>query len=323
MSLLAWLLLLQAGVPLLLLAWWCLAPAASRVGLILQFAAIVLTLGWLRTAGVWLLPPWWMPQAMLGLVALRAVFLRPRWRDARWRPATRGGRALLIVSAALAGYAGGETLLARRDHAPPSTPVALRFPLEAGRYLVLNGGAGTRINAHLHGQDGSEPRLIAWRGNRYGVDLIAIDGFGLRADGLRPQDNRAYRSFGRKVLAPCDGRIQRAVDDLPDMIPPTYDRAHMAGNHLILACADGIEVVLAHLRRGSVGVAEGDAVVAGQAVAELGNSGGSDEAHLHIHAQRPGPAHAPMGGDPVPLTFLGRFPVRGDRFDVDADGRAH
>ena len=34
-----------------------------------------------------------------------------------------------------------------------------------------------------------------------------------------------------------------------------------------------------------------------QKIAEVGNSGGADESHLHIHAQRSGAADAPMSGD--------------------------
>ena len=36
-----------------------------------------------------------------------------------------------------------------------------------------------------------------------------------------------------------------------------------------------------------------------QKIAEVGNSGGADESHLHIHAQRSGAADAPMSGDPL------------------------
>ena len=36
-----------------------------------------------------------------------------------------------------------------------------------------------------------------------------------------------------------------------------------------------------------------------QKIAEVGNSGGADESHFHIHAQRPGAADAPMSGDPL------------------------
>ena len=45
------------------------------------------------------------------------------------------------------------------------------------------------------------------------------------------------------------------------------------------------------------------------------NSGNTGEPHLHVHAQRPGPAGAPLGGDPLPILFGGRFPVRGDRIE--------
>lgn len=46
----------------------------------------------------------------------------------------------------------------------------------------------------------------------------------------------------------------------------------------------------------------------------VGNSGNSDEPHLHIHVQRGMTAEAPMLGEPVPLTLEGRFPLRNDRF---------
>ena len=50
-----------------------------------------------------------------------------------------------------------------------------------------------------------------------------------------------------------------------------------------------------------------------QKIAEVGNSGGADESHLHIHAQRSGAADAPMSGDPLPVRFDRHFLVRGDR----------
>jgi hypothetical protein len=45
----------------------------------------------------------------------------------------------------------------------------------------------------------------------------------------------------------------------------------------------------------------------------VGNSGNSDEPHLHIHAQRPGVLWDPFKGDPLPMRFEGRFLVRNDR----------
>ena len=53
----------------------------------------------------------------------------------------------------------------------------------------------------------------------------------------------------------------------------------------------------------------------GWSARQAGSAGGprAHEPHLHVHAQRPGPVAAPVGGDPLPITFNGRFPVRGDR----------
>jgi hypothetical protein len=48
----------------------------------------------------------------------------------------------------------------------------------------------------------------------------------------------------------------------------------------------------------------------------VGNSGNTGEPHLHVHAQRPGSASAPLGGAPLQILFDGRFPVRGDRIEV-------
>lgn len=47
-------------------------------------------------------------------------------------------------------------------------------------------------------------------------------------------------------------------------------------------------VKLAHLRPGTVTVATGDRVRAGQLLGEVGNSGDTTEPHLHLYAERDG-----------------------------------
>ncbi len=47
----------------------------------------------------------------------------------------------------------------------------------------------------------------------------------------------------------------------------------------------------------------------------LALQGNTGEPHLHIHAQWPGPPGAPLGGDPLPISFDGRFLVRGVRIE--------
>ena len=92
---------------------------------------------------------------------------------------------------------------------------------------------------------------------------------------------------------------------------PRHDAAYPSGNYLILRGARA-DVVLAHSRRGSLWVRAGAQVVAKQLLAQAGNSGATDEPHLHMRAQRPGPPGFPMGGAPLPMRFRGRFLVHND-----------
>jgi murein DD-endopeptidase MepM/ murein hydrolase activator NlpD len=193
----------------------------------------------------------------------------------------------------------------------------LAWPLAPGDYLVVNGGSSLAVNAHADALDQSIPAHRIWRGTAYGVDIVSIDAFGLRATGVAPRDPGRYRIFATPVLAPCAGEIVVAVDGLPDMLAPEYDMANLAGNHVVLHCAKA-DIVMAHFRRGSVLVSAGARVSTGQKLAEVGNSGGTNEPHLHIHAQSPGTIEAPISGAPLPMRFEGRWLVRSDRWHEPA-----
>lgn len=194
------------------------------------------------------------------------------------------------------------------EGAPAAPTIELAFPLEGGTYYVANGGSIGLLNAHMTTLSGEE-RFRPWRGQSYAVDLLALDRLGRRARGLLPPDPANYVIFGAPVIAPCSGAVIAAIDGLPDQSPPHMDREHMAGNHVILSCADAW-IVLAHFREGSVRVAAGDSVQTGQPLGQVGNSGNSAEPHLHVHAQRPGTSDAPLGGEPLVVRFGRRYLVR-------------
>ena len=141
------------------------------------------------------------------------------------------------------------------------------------------------------------------------MDIVKLNASGFRARGLLPADPRAYAIFGEPVLAPCTGIAIAAMDGLRDLSPPRVDREHMAGNHVILACGQ-TWIVVGHLQEGSICVAVGDSVSTGQPVGRVGNTGNSDEPHLHIHAQGPGTDAAPLGGEPIAMRFDGRYLAR-------------
>jgi hypothetical protein len=307
---------LQLGVPVLMLLRLAMAASASRLGLVLHVGAVAAWLLAIRLSGMWTVLPWWTPHALaVGLVAISM------WRLTTGRrlpalPARAGAWAGVIVSILVASIALLQVAAAIRGRSELPGPAAdITLPLSPGTYLVVNGGSDPDINAHLKTLAPDQPAFRAWRAQSYGVDLIRIDAAGLRARGFLPEDPTAYVGFGTRVIAPCNGSILQAVDGLEDNRVPQVDREHRAGNHLIVRC-EGFDVLLAHLRQGSVAVKSGDRVAVGDVVGELGNSGNSDEPHLHVHAQRDTPPGAPFSGEPVPLRIDGRNLVRNQRLVV-------
>jgi murein DD-endopeptidase MepM/ murein hydrolase activator NlpD len=59
-------------------------------------------------------------------------------------------------------------------------------------------------------------------------------------------------------------------------------QASGAGHYLVIRADDGRDLVFMHLREGSLLVSKGQAVTAGQRIADVGNTGRSDGAHLHF-----------------------------------------
>ncbi|MFG2961116.1 M23 family metallopeptidase [Streptomyces sp. NPDC048291] len=192
-----------------------------------------------------------------------------------WRlpglPAGHGvlGLAVGAVLLALGGVLVATARLHRR-RAPLSRP--LRFPLEGAWYVVQGGGPAVNHHARVPEQ-------------RAALDLVALGRYGTRTGPGR--ELTAYAAYGQPVRSPCDGRVVSAADGIADQRPGEIRYQPPYGNHVFLDT--GREIVkLAHLRPGSVTVAEGDTVRAGQPLGEVGNSGNSTEPHLHLHAERDG-----------------------------------
>ena len=307
----------QLVVPISLLAWLALGrhPMKTRdIAVAALVATYVLAIG---TAGLWLVLPWWLPFAY-GALVVWTIARQLRGGDHRPQlPRAASGLVVTVLIGALAVLLLGIVGLALAGRRPPGDSVDLTFPLGSGTYLVVNGGSQALINAHL-GTLESE-RFAPYRGQSYGVDLVRINRVGLRVLGLLPADPRAYVIYGDPVLAPCRGRVVFAEDGAADMPPPQADRAHMAGNHVILDC-ESVWIVLGHLQRGSVAVHVGQITELGHVLGLVGNSGNTGEPHLHVHAQRAGSTIAPLSGEPVPIRLGGRYLVRNDRVRANRNG---
>jgi murein DD-endopeptidase MepM/ murein hydrolase activator NlpD len=105
------------------------------------------------------------------------------------------------------------------------------------------------------------------------------------------------------VLAPADGKIVAVLDGMPDQPVGVLGGMPAGGNQVVLQVNDSGKsqyVFLCHLQRGSIAVKEGDAVVEGQPLAKVGNSGNTSEPHLHIHLQNTSANDVAEG---IPLFF--------------------
>lgn len=206
---------------------------------------------------------------------------------------------------------------------PAIDPVLLDLPFR-GTWLARNSPAR---KVPSHGTD-----LFA---TAYAIDFVAVHKGRTATDrdwrtllATEPPDR--FFAFGRPILAPAAGRIVTVHDGEVDhearrsqlaLVPYMLTQAArarrgaggLAGNHVVLELADGAGyVLLAHLRAGSLRVAVGDVVAAGQEVGLCGNSGNSTQPHLHLQVMDAPDARVARG---VPMAFrdyLAR-PRRGGR----------
>ena len=304
--------LIQTGLPLLMIGWLLLGRASSSADLLLRLTAAWALLAGVGLAGIWLAMPLATVVVLAALLAVASVIA---WRrtGSTVRPAPlRQSRlwAGRLVSGALLVFAGWLVGPALAGRSAPDGAVDLAFPFRSGLYLVANGGAAGRINGHLMTL---KPGFARWRGESYAVDLIRVDRLGFRTRQRRllssPASPKAYLTYGEPVYAPCRGVVEAVEQGRPDMPVPVRDRRHLEGNFVRLRCGPNV-VLLAHFARTGVRVVPGQAVGPATLLGYAGNSGNTDEPHLHIHAQRPGPATAPLSGEPLFMTFDGRFLVR-------------
>ncbi|WP_423737919.1 peptidoglycan DD-metalloendopeptidase family protein [Chitinophaga caseinilytica] len=172
--------------------------------------------------------------------------------------------------------------------------VELDFPLQKGRYFVLQGGKGLPSNL-FH---------FSLRGAIYAMDIVRLNSWGNRASKVFSKNLEDYAIFGDTVYAPCSGRVIRANGDDPDNIPPNMKRGPKNTN-MVLIDAGGYYVFMGHLRQGSVMVKEGDEVKTGEPLGCVGNSGFSTEPHLHIQVHRKEEGKPWYASEPLYIHFNG------------------
>jgi hypothetical protein len=301
----------QVVVPFVLLGWQTFGAERDRAEALLKTLAVGAYLVAIASAGLWLIVPWPLSIAYLfvfGTAAGRLLFRihSVPWWPWQWREWLSASLAVVLVALSVTLIS-----LAWAGRRPPGEQIVdLAFPLSDGTYYIVAGGSTELLNPHL--QTLAAERFRRYRGQSYGIDIVKLNGLGMRASGPAPRDPRQYAIFGDSIKAPCSGTVLRTGDGLPDMSPPRTDREQLPGNFVFVQCREA-QVLLGHMQRGTVRVRVGEDVTVGDVVGNVGNSGNTGEPHLHIHAQRPATSDAFLSGEPLPIRLDGRFLVRNDQ----------
>ncbi|RAT07329.1 peptidase M24 [Bacillus cereus] len=168
-----------------------------------------------------------------------------------------------------------------------SPKIVVRFPLNE-RALV--GWGGDRLEANYH---------VIKPNERWAYDIL------IPPAEVKSSKLKDYGIYGAKVMAPASGTVVSINNDEKDLVPGSDDFQSMVGNHIYLRLDEtGTFLVLAHLKKGSIKVKEGQHVNEGEFLAQVGNSGSSSEPHLHIHHQRQDPSKISMFlAEGLPLYF--------------------
>jgi murein DD-endopeptidase MepM/ murein hydrolase activator NlpD len=207
---------------------------------------------------------WLVVAVVLLLIGVTwSAWKRPLWGG--WRVA--GIVAAIALALSPMAY---RTYPSSHDDAP--SQVRFRLPLD-GPVTVAWGGGTPDVNYHVVAPD-----------QRWAYDLLVTrDGSSHRGDGTSVED---YNAYGLPVLAPADGKVVAVSDGDPDMPIGVMGGGRSAGgNEVVLEVAPGEFLFLCHMRPGSIAVKSCDQVSQGQVIGNVGNSGNTNEPHVHVHLQ--------------------------------------
>jgi len=303
--------LIQNALLVLVIIGLVLTRSRTRSELVVRLiAAWILFFGALA-AGLWYYPP------SIGKIVYAFAFLGATVIHI-YRSDQSGSLSLFrlqhsptLLCACLGAVLLWQGLIGRS--APAGKYIDLVSPMkESDGVCVMSGGASLALNLHYLLALSPEGRY-----EQHSIDFTRQDDLGVRTRSLwvfnpQPQELDEYLVLNQPVFAPCSGPVVSSENNKEDHPAGDRFRDTSGSNHVTLQC-DNRHIVLAHLKKGTVTVEEGQIIEAGTQIGLVGNSGNTEEPHLHINAQTiisPDDTHTDR--EPVLMRFNGKYLSRGD-----------
>jgi hypothetical protein len=184
---------------------------------------------------------------------------------------------------------------------PKTDPVKIAPPFANGFWLFGSGPS----NRSEHRRTVLAVDGRTWLLQRFAFDAMKVGDDGRVVGGDLASTNN-WRSYGQDLLAVADGVVALVVDDIPDNIPLSGERAvpmnretHV-GNCIVLDIGENRFVLYGHLKKGSMPFNVGDRVKRGAVIGKVGNSGNSEAPHLHFSI---GTRPDPYSAEGLPFVF--------------------
>lgn len=151
------------------------------------------------------------------------------------------------------------------------TKTSLILPFN-GTWLVSNGGRTPETNNHVRSaEQGPQNQLYAYD-------------FRMESTGKETKLEE-YEVFGKEVLAPGSGMVVQIIDGSIDILPGERDRSVGVGNAIIIDHENGERSLLCHFKHDSIKVKVGDRVKQGEVIGLCGNTGNTQQPHIHFNLQ--------------------------------------
>jgi hypothetical protein len=158
---------------------------------------------------------------------------------------------------------------------PTAAPILrMAVPFE-GEWYVLQGGHSPLQSHHLSAYN-----------QEFAIDVVKLVD-GTLFDASSTDINAMMWCWDQPLYAPVSGTVVAIRDDIEDSEGANFvaEVEEAAGNHVVLQAGESQYVVFAHLKQGTIAVAEGQEVAAGDFLGRVGNSGNTTLSHLHLQVQ--------------------------------------
>lgn len=156
-------------------------------------------------------------------------------------------------------------------------------PLKNGRYYVVQGGTPPFMNrGHFNNN----------KLDRYSIDLVKLNKLGLSAKGLLKSTISDYCIYNDSVYSPCNGIVIQVIQEVEcneELKKQQYNQDHHKTNNIVIIETGQANLILAHLKKGSIVVNKGQIIKTSDFIGLVSNAG-TIEPHLHMQLIEEGQA---------------------------------